>query len=553
MANRRYPIKKREFAVLTFGAFLYALLYAPGVQIEQSGSVSPSATAMRFLPAFIVAWAALWLLMQKLMPKCFGAAKAMPTPEKPFCAWAAFLLILACYIPIFLIYYPGTFAYDTQVQAQQVVCHQYSQFHPLAHTLFLGACLSLFGVLQTLEQCAAVYSAVQMTAMAACFALACASVSRSCSRRAARICTAVFALWPYHMIFASTCTKDVLFSGFLTVFFALTLEYLRTGGLTKPRLALMVVGGAMACLLRNNMIYAMLVWVALLLVFGRGVRRAACWALLAAVLGMGANQGLAALTHADSGDAKEMLSVPAQQLSRAYTLSPESLTEADMFAMDTYFGDAGYTRYDATLADFTKNDLVTDVILEDKAGFFNLWLTIGARCPNIYLDALLELDLPFLYPYRAYAGTAKYIETGMTPRALTMPFGGEEMSQPTRFKAVRDWLDEHIWATGARDIPVLRWVMNAGAAIWLMLLCVLYTMYTGDWKRFGILLLPILLWGTYLLGPVMQGRYLYPFVCLLPLLLAVPKRGKGETLGTASPGNSHSRASAPCDFRFSPR
>ena len=67
----------------------------------------------------------------------------------------------------------------------------------------------------------------------------------------------------------------------------------------------------MACLLRNNMIYAMLVWVALLLVFGRGMRRAACWALLAAVLGMGANQALAALTHADSGDAKEMLSVPA--------------------------------------------------------------------------------------------------------------------------------------------------------------------------------------------------------------------------------------------------
>ena len=87
-----------------------------------------------------------------------------------------------------------------------------------------------------------------------------------------------------------------------------------------------------------------------------------------------------------------------------------------MVAMDTYFGNEGYTRYDARLADFTKNDLSTDVILEDKAGFFKLWLTVGQRRPDLYLDALLELVLPFLYPYRAYAGTAKYIETGMSPR-----------------------------------------------------------------------------------------------------------------------------------------
>lgn len=102
----------------------------------------------------------------------------------------------------------------------------------------------------------------------------------------------------------------------LPVFVAYTLEYVQAGGLCARRMAMCVFAGMMACLLRNNMIYAMLVWVALLLVFGRGVRRAACWALLAAVLGMGANQALAALTHADSGDAKEMLSVPAQQLSR---------------------------------------------------------------------------------------------------------------------------------------------------------------------------------------------------------------------------------------------
>ena len=117
------------------------------------------------------------------------------------------------------------------------------------------------------------------------------------------------------------------------------------------------------------------------------------------------------------------------------------------------------------------------------------------------------------------------------------------MNQPARFKGVRDWLDEHIWSTGARDIPALRWVFNAGVVIWLMLLSALFAMYTGNWKRFGILLLPILLWGTYLLGPVMQGRYLYPFVWHAPVAVGRAERGgDGEDgWGAApSPGNSHS-------------
>lgn len=38
---------------------------------------------------------------------------------------------------------------------------------------------------------------------------------------------------------------------------------------------------------------------------------------------------------------------------------------------------------------------------------------------------------------------------------------------------------------------------------------------------FGAAMLAILLWGAYLLGPIMQGRYLDPFVCALPVLLVV--------------------------------
>lgn len=512
--------KIRKRLVLTFGALVYALLFALGSQMEQYGATQPGETIKRLPPAFCVAFGVLWVLLEKILPRHSDREKAA---EKPFRTGLAFLLIVACYVPIFLIYYPGTFAYDTQVQAEQVVYHAYTQFHPLAHTLFLGACLSLFEALGSLEKCAAVYSAIQIIILGEGYALSCASISRSCSRRAARVCTAVFALWPYHMIFASTCTKDVLFSGFLTLFFALTLELQRVGTLTKPRLIILVISGMLACLLRNNMIYAMLVWVALLMLFGKGVRRIACYALIAAILSIAANQGLAAATQAGKGNIREMFSVPMQQLSRAHRLAPEVFTEEEQQALDTYLRDRGYERYNPTLADPVKWCFNNEAFEADPAGAAKLWLSIGRKCPSIYLDAFLDLMLPFLYPTTTYRVTPEYIDSGSYGGVLTALYTQPPIVHPSRFDAVRAWLDVHIWANGADEFPLLRWVFNAGLVIWLMGLCVLHAMYAGRWKRFAVLLLPVLLWGTYLLGPVVQGRYVYPFVCLLPLMLAVCK------------------------------
>lgn len=191
--------------------------------------------------------------------------------------------------------------------------------------------------------------------------------------------------------------------------------------------------------------------------------------------------------------------------------------------MDTYLRDRGYERYNPTLADPVKWCFNNEAFEADPAGAAKLWLSIGRKCPNIYLDAFLDLMLPFLYPTTTYRVTPEYIDSGSYGGVLTALYTQPPIVHPSRFDAVRAWLDVHIWANGADEFPLLRWVFNAGLVIWLMGLCVLHAMYAGRWKRFAVLLLPVLLWGTYLLGPVVQGRYVYPFVCLLPLMLAVCK------------------------------
>lgn len=513
--------RRRKIAVLLFGAVGYALLYALGSQIDVRGFTTGQETLKRFLAALPVAVVVLFGMLEWLLPRLTGKIDVEERKSKPFCTLGAMALIFLSYVPMLLIEYPGSFAYDTTGQALQIWYGQLDAFHPLLHTLLIKFCIiDCYEWLQSMERGALLYSLIQMTLVSCCFAWICASLSRSCSRRAARIAVAFFCLFPYHMAFASNCTKDVLFSANFALMVTLAFEKICTGRLGRFHALLYVISEVLACLLRNNMIYAMAVWLLVLLINGKMRRKLLTASAIATVLALGFNEALIICLNAQRGNICEMLSVPAQQLARVYRDEPQTFTEEDMEDLNWLIQNNAYVHYDATLADAVKNNLNQKGFQQDTTRALRLWISVGSRQPGLYIDAFLNTALPFLYPYGTYHGTARYIETGILDNGMTLKFGQPDFVQPRRFAAIRDFLDEHIFGNGADDIPVLRWVFNAGLVIWLMLLCVLYAMYRGDWAHVSMLMLPVLLWGTYLLGPVMQGRYLYPFVCILPVLCA---------------------------------
>ena len=525
------PSARGRMLILLFGAAMYAALFALLSQIDESGTCSLGKAFVRFLPALPVALAALWLLLCAL-PRALDARRKpveRSREEGRFCTPAAFLLILLSFVPMFLVFYPGSFMYDTQRQTFQIAGNAYDMFHPLLHTLMIRFALSFLDRMGSFERCAALYSLMQMTLLAACFALTCASLSRIRSRRAARWAVLFFILYPAHMAMASNCIKDVLFSGFFALFVTLCVEE-ACRGLSRGHCALAIVSGILACLLRNNMIYAAIVWVVILLIFGRRMKRLLVMALTVIVLAQGANAALGAWTDAAHGSVAEMLSVPIQQLARAYRERPECFTEEDIACMDALFPEQAYLLYEPTLSDPVKNAMDTGWFSAHRMEALALWARIGRQCPGVYVDAFLNLTLPSLYPYSQYRVAQPYIEVGLQNHVLTGPFAQPDMTSPARFEGIRQWLDEHIYKTGADDIPVVRWLFNTGAIFWLCGLCVLAAAIRGDGRRLLVLALPVLLYMTYLLGPVMQGRYLYPFVCILPTLLAP---GRTEQLSAA--------------------
>ena len=169
----------RKLAVCLIGGAMYALFSAFGWQAEHGGVIWAGGA---LLVAALLVWpiaALLAVLLER------GYTRALRR-EKTFRAGRAFAFILACYVPMFCVAFPGSFAYDVPYQLRQVVTGAYSTHHPLLHTLALGGLLQLGRALGDINLGAALYTALQMALLAGCFALTCGSIARQSGARAVR-------------------------------------------------------------------------------------------------------------------------------------------------------------------------------------------------------------------------------------------------------------------------------------------------------------------------------------------------------------------------------
>ena len=507
----------RKRAVTAAGAALYALFAALGHQAQGHGRVDIPHALLVAAVLFVPAYALLAFLLR-------GSEKTAASDTRPFKPGKAFLFILACYVPMFLIAWPGSFAYDVPFQLRQVFTGEYSTHHPLLHTLLLGGCVRLGQALGSINLGAALYTIIQMLALAGCFAGACASIASSCSAKAARRSAVFFALYPLHMFMAVNATKDVLFSGLFALTLALAFELICAPKAGVKQIAALVLSGAGMMLLRNNALYAVVVWLPLLLLFirRRGVKLIACM-LAAVMLYTGANGAMKSLTGATDGDLVEMLSIPVQQLARARNLADDRLTEDERAAIDLIMPDNSWQLYDPTISDPVKFEFNTQAFRRDMGRYAGVYLSVGAKCMDVYIDALLAHTVAFWYPYREYRVSGYYLQMGINAEQTESWCGFDWISQTSPLGRILDSLSWRFGAQGAMQWPVIGYWFNMGVIIWAMFFFVLREMHAGRWGRFAVALLPVLLWGTFLLGPVMAGRYVYPFVCALPVMAARPR------------------------------
>lgn len=500
-----------------------------------------------------------WVVYRFLSPKQTVEApgKKKTTGYAVFSAWlqnrsgvqiffGSLLLLLLAWLPVYLAYYPGICAYDAPVQTGQIMEHYYFDHHPIVHTLFLQGMLWLGNhIFGNVNAGMALYTAVQMLLLAGSMAYGMLVLHRRKIAAGWQLTIQILGMFfPFHWYMSVSMTKDTVFSAFLLLQLVCLTDLLwedRNSWRPGIRDLFYALGTVGMILFRNNGKYAMIVLLAfafLMFCFGKKARK--LWGRLLVVSGAAVCVGLFVLsavfsaTHAEQGDRREMLSMPIQQLSRCMiyhggigVLAEDdgTMDAADKALINDFILDEAYRDYDPGIADPVKRHTNTYVVRYRSGDFIRVYLHLLGNYPGDMINAALATNAGFLSPFdtthadvnrvEGRAGLS-YVQTRWEEDTLNGRGIYKDSKWPWLFDRLENWAENNSYLR----IPVLKYLFVPGSYLWLYL-ALAAVLVIADRKRFCLPLAIVAgYYGTMLLGPTVQMRYVYPVMLALPYLLA---------------------------------
>lgn len=468
-------------------------------------------------------------------------------------SWLVFgcsaIAIFALLIPVWLAYYPIIMSYDFHRQINEAVngLAYFYPLQPIAHTYIIRCFLLLGYKLGSVESGMAAMAVSQMILYSLVTGYACAMTVRLTGKlRYAIIGGVFFGLFPYNTVLVVCTTKDTLFSILFLLFFLLLTErlYFSEGRVRQAVFsALILLEGIVMMQFRNNAVYAVAVFVLVMLL---AVPLREKWKVL--VIG-----GLLLVCSVQAGkmiktaigtqinlDQREKYSVPMQQFARVGKLHGASLKESSaeedvvtVAILDFYVPEAIWDAYNPSISDAVKANVDVTHYYENKS-LPGDWLYMAKRYPNEFLDAFLELTRGYWFlgdtSFSDYLGTENRYGTIFTYNSSsTADF--EEIKHETRAPKTEAVLEHIVTDNAYRNWPVISLLFQLPLYCWCMVLLIALAWYLKKGKQFLMFVLPLMYFGTMLLGPVAQVRYMTPIMWILPVMagtLAIKNQSRKE-------------------------
>lgn len=435
------------------------------------------------------------------------------------------ILMFLCWLPCYLAYYPGIFAYDIELQTMEALgTVSYSRFHPPLHTFIWNICLYL-------EQISGlnglvIYSVLQMGIWA--FALSC--VLHFMVRRkynpwliAGSFC--FFAFNPVIALFSFIPVKDSMLTAFFALF-TVELYSLSDTELNKKRLIVsnirLIIVGIVCCLLRNNVVYALIpAFLIMLFIIGKNWKRIALCGGSILVVFLLINGPIYTAMGVEKGNSREMLSVPMQQIAYVavtnnYSLSPDELDRINQYIPTEQIAET----YNPRFADPVKGTFITENFDQNPADFFKLWADLLVQYPEEYIVSFLNLNIPYWYPdansVDAYARRS-YIETTIPTNPMTEYVVIRDGKIPMLYEQYEKVASFERFKT----LPIVSNIFSLSFPIWFLIFGTLIQIIKKEKKTLVVFLPALLLWCTFMLGPVSNLRYLLPIIAMYPLYFTI--------------------------------
>lgn len=276
-----------------------------------------------------------------------------------------------------------------------------------------------------------------------------------------------------------------------------------------------IVIATLFCLFRNNALYVLIITIPIVVLLFKNLRiKTLILFVIPAGLYIVINGPVYDALGVYPVNAREAMSVPMQQIS-AVLVRTDDFSEERLWEINNYIDvEKARELYNPRFSDPVKdNAFNTEYFTEHELEFIKLWVSLGLKYPEQYISSFLSLNLPDWFPdARAMDEYSQryYIEDGL------VDYDG----------SILPWLRDGYYRVVANgnlliNTPILSIYSSISLPIWVVLFTFIYLLSRERKYAIAIFAPLILLFGTYILSPVSNVRFMLPFIALIPLYIAL--------------------------------
>lgn len=429
------------------------------------------------------------------------------------------VLILACWLPVFIALYPGVLSPDSISELhQQLGMEVLSNHHPIIHQLFIKAGLSLrlFGA--SITSGVGTYSLIQMVIMALCFSAAVVFIKNRCTKKPIWIALLLFyAVFPINSVYSVTMWKDVLFAGFSVLLVILLIREISGKPKSAMSLPLLIIVSFLFCTMRNNGKYAFYLGFPIFILINRtDWKRLTAVFAAAVMLVFGYQYILFDILKIKDSRSAEALSIPLQQIARVVSVNRPDLQSADFDILREVFPEIESLKekYNAKLSDPVKAENVFDSEQFDSMPqrYIKSWAKIGLEYPITYVEAFLIQNMGYWYPdivdydthVICYGANDESLGLSDNPGTAKLRLATALMNLSFEFEQ----------PTGI--------LFSSALPIWILIFSLVLLILKRQYSFASPIVLLAMIWLTTLASPVYnEFRYVYSLFVTAPIFLSL--------------------------------
>lgn len=440
-----------------------------------------------------------------------------------------FIIIIICYLPYIISFYPGILSPDPSNQIKQFfhIKTKYLDYsilldpnvyitnhHPVLHTVLLGGLAKVGDIIGSVNVGIFMYSIIQICTLVGTLSYTIYYMKKINTPSIIRVISLIiYSLVPVFPFYAMSVVKDVMFNCFVILFCIKIFDIIKDENLNFKNGFILVIIMLLVTMLRNNGIYAILFAMPFMIAFMKKIRKNCLFVtLITLTIYLSYAHILLPALKITPGSIREVLSIPFQQTARYVKYHENELSDYDKGVIDKVLGiDDLVSRYNPLKADPVKNAFNKYASNDDLKDYFKVWFKGLVKHPNVYIEATLHNTYGYFYPNHSWYIYYKYDER-LINDGINYHYNN--------LNGLRNILS--CYGVGFQYIPLLGYIVNIAFCNWIVLFVVFIVLKIKKYKYLIWLAPTISLILVCFASPVnTYFRYAIGIVFQIPIIISM--------------------------------